>query len=550
MIPRCIFRCLLGAAALLPPVLGANEVPMQAKRVALFKNGYACVQMSGVLPQGQHVQVKGMPMPIFGTLDWETPPGVEVQEWQARCVPGQENSQYLDSLLRANEGRELVLTLDNKRVLRGTLQMLAPRQPAPEGAFRAESFSGVRPEDASLSMVALRIPHEGLVCISVDHIVGIEVVGQPAQPPAAAPAAELELLLSASAEKQPLQLHFMACGLSWLPTYRLELQDDAPARLVGQVSVINRLLDLENVDLELITGQPALGEACITSPLVRLTGLSRFLQAVREGRDWLPDALRPGASASVYRAHSKAKSMGAMKNEARLCVDDSADAMQMAPMGDAAAESATQAEELTYYTIPGFSCKRGEVVERELFTLSVPCRHVYTCQVPDQRALQNMAHSGGPQADIWHCVRLSNEGTLPWSMGVVSCYAGGRFAARSTLPFTAAGQENLLRLSKTLEASVNCREVVESAGFGSRGQRDAQPGKYRGEVSLVNHSSHPMEVELCKEVIGVPDEASDAGQISVTPSYYGNAHSTIMWKLKLAPGEQKTCTYTYRYFND
>ena len=543
----CMIRWLAAVAVAFPMVgNAAEELQMTARRVALFKNGYACVQMRGTLPGGSQALVRGLPIPVFGTLDFRAPEGVNITQITAGRAEGV--LQQSAGFLSAQAGRIVTITTKDKREYRGELVSPIPTSELPPGSFRAAQESDSRELAAgSPNTVVLRTARGDLVSLNADfNIMSIEMEGQPQAFDTQQPEAELSLSMGEGASGKPIHIQFLSKGLSWLPTYRLELQDDGQAHLVGHISVINDLLDLNNVELELVTGSPALGQALITSPMVRLVGLQQFLQSVKNERDWLPRILAAnnrtsGGAYDTYRATGLAEAdsmwdaeMGAEFGHAR------ARKSMAQPTGAASArETSTQAEELTFYNIPSFSCKRGEVVERELFDLTVPYSHVYTCFVPDQHTLQRMDNNG---IDIWHCVRLKNEGELPWSSGVVSCYSGGRFAARSDLPFTAAGQSGLLQLSKTLEATLTCRETET--------KREDKKQHYQGELILTNRTDHPMELELTKALVGTPTEASDGAQISVTPAYAGNPRSSIVWKLRLEPGQKKTCTYTYSYENN
>lgn len=543
--------CLVAAAAAVS-VLGAAEVQMKAQRVSLFKNGYACVQMQGELPQGTQVEVKGLPLPLFGTLDWSVPEGVQVTHFEARKVDAVDMGSP-SALLRACAGQEVRIVTDRKREYSGVLVSPSPMDAPPLGAFRSEQTPHVQ-EPVTAPAVVLRTARGSLVSLSASSIVEVEFIGKPQVPTPRPAAAELRVGLQAPAAGSPLQLDFVAQGLSWLPTYRLELQEDDTARLVGNVSVINRLMDMEEVQLELISGEPQLGEGLVTSPLVRLVGLKDFLEAVQTGRDWMQqrrvrsyDTYRSVKLADVDACWVESGADEESINFEDLDVDMSLSGGSGLGHGGSLPDlRPVRAEDLTYYAIPKFSSKRGETVERELFDVTVPCHHVYTCDLPDQHILQAAVRNERTVADIWHCLRLTNTGSLPWSRGVVSCHSAGRFAARSSLPFTSVGQESLLRMSKSMEHSITCREALVKSGT-RRERGNSTPDVYQGQITLTNNSDRPMEMELTKAVQGTPTEASDAGQISITPAYSGNPRAQIFWKLHLEPHQEKTCTYTYQY---
>lgn len=566
------FSTYLAAAALLCPALHAADMQMKAQRVSLFKNGYACVQMSGSLPEGTAIQVRNLPLPIFGTDEWYAPEGVDIALLKARLNKTPETTQQ-DFWLRTvyeSVGREASVVVrqgDKWITYRGTI--VAPMLPdtPPEGAFLRQTNTAPAPTAAPTNAVLLlRTAHGGLTSVRCRDIHSIDFP-EPTTPPAQEQeGAELTLQLKQPAPGQTIEMRCLAYGLSWLPTYHLNLVASDKAQLVGRVTIINEMLDLDSVQLELITGFPALGDAIITSPMVRLVNLRAFLAAIERNTDWYPSytMLNRSAhdgyrSASSRRSYSLAEVDGMWAEEDSVCEADTGFG-GVAPSGPSrwdrgsaanSGESSTQAEDLFYYSIPNVTCRQGDVIERDLFTLDIPCRHVYTCDVPNQTELQSSSNSDEPQAYVWHCVRLTNTGSLPWSTGTLASYKDDRLAARSLLNYTAPGQDCLVQLNKTAEAEVSCHEELTQRGTRSSNRRKkaAIADVYTGKILLSNNSDRPMEMELTKHIIGTPTQVSDEGQCDVTPTYGDNPRSTIKWKLTLDPGQKKTVIYTYNYGN-
>lgn len=553
----------LGAAA----VTSAAEVQMQVQRVSLFKNGYSQVRLSGVLPDAAEVQVKNVPIPVFGTLRWMAPEGVKMVRVTGRRTETQQAgaSGQWPQIAAANAGRAVRIVCYKDVVYEGVIVSPAQPQELPSSAFLSGEMEFPAEEGVTNSgkcPIVLRTEQGALITVPPAKIVYMDFAdGAPRVPMEKLPSAELSAQLSAAAPGAELGLECMAWGMSWLPEYRLELSDNGKACLVGNIVVLNDLMDMEKVRLELVSGSPAQGESVVSSPLVRLVGVKQYLESISSGRDWvevyrllLQSVVQRSASSQrqsydVYRSGASAKrSYYAAVAVATPCVADFEEP-----------EDGERVEDLYCYSIPNFSCKCGEVVERELFRIEAPYEHVYICAVPDQHELSRRAKNDeSTLADIWHCLRLKNDGDMPWSTGVVSCFAGEKLVARSMLSYTSAGRAGLLPLNKTLEAAVGCREELVSKGGSHKSSRklkssgDAddekvRPDVYRGELKITNRSDREMRLELQKAVLGTPTEASDAGSIRVSPSYRGNPTALISWVLTLEPGASKTLIYTYEY---
>lgn len=536
-------------------------VQMKARRVALFKNGYACVLMQGVLPLKAVAEVRGMPLPVLGTVDWGTPPGVELQ----RVVAGMSHSRRPAGLggwvglCREYTGCEVAITTTDGHEHRGRIVSPMRRPELPQAAFvKADAPLRAAADDVPHdAVVVLRTARGALVSVVSSRIQSVDTAEAESTPRPAPPTPEMSLELERPAPGHPIMARCIAYGLSWLPLYHLELREDGTARMVGRVVVMNEMMDLENVQLELITGTPPLGEALVTSPLVRMVSLRELLTAIQTNRDWLPGVMQAMRRyARVVDADDVDITFGEISGGAGANgfggSAPEAGALRMRRAGAIPAdwsilESTAQAEDLFYYSIPEFSCARGDTVERDLFELVVPYEHVYICTVPNQSNLQR--READAPLDVWHCVRLTNVGDLPWSSGIAACYAGGRPVARTTMNYVDAGHEGLVEINKTPEATVVCREEQTRRGSASNERRRGTPDVYKGVLTVRNLSARTMELELVKQVTGTPGEVSDAATVSVMPGYGANPSSTVCWKLKLAPGEEKKCSYTYSYAN-
>ena len=528
------FKNALPIAAVLSTLATAGEVQMQTERVALFKNGYACVQLQGKLPEGQRQIVQNVPLPVLGAFWCQAPTRVQRLEGREREVEVALPRFSHTDLLKANEGKCAIIELNNDRMIQGIVSF--PSQEPKQGSF---IIAPKEQREENPHVVVLNTFQGTSVGIATGMICSVTFPAgeQPVLPSRKIKLAELEVELAEPAPGGELRISCLAQGISWLPTYSLELGEDEQAALSCKATIINDLVDMEHVHLELVSGAPSLGRALVPSVLAHMGNMEMLLKELGDERE----------DSGVVHA--------LMTNNATFArsglggVPDFSDTEALA----ASVGQLNRAEDLFYYSIPDFTCRRGDTAMRKVFSLSVPYRHVYTCAVPNQDGLMMRSRRGMPIAQVFHCVRLTNTGELPWSTGILTCTSGGRLVARSTLPFAAAGQEALLQLSRTLDADVSCREQLVFKGRSASRARahseeqKASPSVYCGFLTLHNKSAKPMDMELTKAISGTAKETSHEGEISVSPSYSGNAHSLITWKVRLEPGEKKVLKYSYDY---
>lgn len=519
------------AAALLP-TQAPGEVQLQVERVALFKNGYACVQMCGKMEDGLQQSIKGMPTPVLGTLWWNSAADILRVSAIDNAVSQPFELMNRADLLAANVGKQVEFTLSgDKIVYRGRIAL-----PGMSGGDNSSFTSPLLPKSSpeaktsNFSVFTLQMDDGSCSNFLVRDISSLTIASDqsPQTPTDKVSVRELSVSLREPAPGADLRLGCLSYGLSWLPIYSVELQGDDHAKVTCSAMIMNDLVDMKDVRLDLVTGFPALGKSLVPSPLSTMQDLKKFLESL-----------------DLSLQNEESQLVSVMSNYAMP--------EERAASGDINAAlpgQLSRAEDLFYYTIPAFSCNRGETVVRDIMELSVPCKHVYTCTVGNQDELFSRSRRGAPLAEVWHAVRLSNTGEMPWSAGTASCYAADRLIARSLLHTTIPGQKSLLQINRTFDASVSCsEELVNDDAEKNDKSNEKACEVYRGVVEFKNESDHEMEIELTKNINGTVTEASDGGQMNVTPLYRRNARSIIVWKLTVAPGETKNLTYTYNYEN-
>lgn len=531
---------MLALVAMGLPMVGAVEdVEMEVKKVAVFKNGYSQVSLEGEIGSGEtQLRLRDVPVPVLGSFWWEAPEGVSVREVRSESAIVQApKAQYstLDFLL-ANVGLQAEVVMSNGAKLTGVI--CAPPAVEAASSFRPCHYTepqgrpgvgsvrgggGIEPAamSAETTAVQLRMP-SGVVTLKEAHILYAQVLSEnPQYPTQTRVEPSLVFELSGAAAGKTLQVSSLSRGLSWLPSYRLDLRSQGKAQFECKAMVMNELTDLNGVQLELVMGYPALGKYLLPSPVAQFHSLDKFLGLIMRGNE----------------------SGGGVLSQNFVSNNNYGYVAEQAPEQS----GLTQAEDLFFYSIPDFSCAAGQTVTREIFGGEVNYSHVYTWHVPTQieiRRWQNNHQSGygsngESPADVWHCVRVLNSLKAPWTTGVLDCYAEGRLVGRSQVNFTAEGASALVRLNKTMQAPVQYSETVQS--------REGVVLRMVGSLSITNHTAKEMKVVITKDVDGTPLSASDNGTMTCTPDFGDNPDGTFRWEVTVAAGEEKSVKYEYAH---
>jgi hypothetical protein len=80
-------------------------------------------------------------------------------------------------------------------------------------------------------------------------------------------------------------VNYLTRGLSWAPSYRVDITDPKTLAVEQYAVVKNELADLDGTEILLISGFPSVQFAHVTSPLASRTSLAQFFQELNQ-RGW------------------------------------------------------------------------------------------------------------------------------------------------------------------------------------------------------------------------------------------------------------------------
>jgi hypothetical protein len=521
------------------PALGANEVAVtpRIERVALFKNGRAFLTSRVALPEGATTAVLGrLPVPSYGTFWIASPDGFRVKEVVtsledvSREVPLVQPAE----LLQANLGRTVRLAdFGAEHDVSGKLLDVLEEDPEAPGS---PYVMGGAPPSPSLpernpGTLALIETSDGVLAIRVNRLTRVSFPeGMPRTTGTrTSKEAVVRVELEKPARGEVLTLTYLAGGMSWAPSYRIDLSDADTAQLSASAEVINEVVDLEGVELELVTGYPKIDFAGVSSPIARSQTLAEFLRALQ--------ARVRGGSGSGQQVM-----MQALAEEAR------AGGPSYGPPIEGWA-----AEDLFLYPVGSRSLRRGEVALLPLFTAGVPYEHVYTWDVPDFLDANGRFRPRDDERtskEVWHVCRLTNRTGMPLTTAPAEFVRDGRIVGQGLARYCNEGATRDIRINRALGIVADHSEVEASravrAFTATNGLTYDKVG-VEGELGARSSLGQPAKVEVTKRITGELVEASDEPQVTRTARGLRGVNPTheLKWTFVLAPGEEKRLRYEY-----
>ncbi len=502
-----ILMTILLAAA---PAAPAEETPaaLKVERVALFKNGLGFFTSRATLPDdATTVELGELPVPAHGSFWVETGKDTPVRGVFAQLEPITESQPVasIADLLAANVGRQVALA------------------PGVVGELLSAS--------AQLALVRTQA---GIVAVNTDTLERVEVAGDDV-----ASSSEIEsersvlrLELTRPAGGDTVAVSYLAKGITWAPSYLIDLSDPEVARFSAKAVVVNEAIDLEDVALDLVTGFPNLQFAEVTSPLAPSQSLDSFFTALK------------------FRARPKRPDQGVMSQGVTFNVLPPG--VQAGPAYSTATAGET-AEDLFLYPIPRITLRLGEKASLPLLSAEMPYEHVYTWDVPDFLDPEQRGY-GQPEEprreeEVWHACRLTNTAGVPLTTAPAQFVKNGQIVGQDLVHYTHPGTTTTIRINRALGL------VAEQAEHETDRQRQAvtfHRSDYdrvaiRGELKLHNRLGKPARVEVTKSLSGEVGEVSDDPEQTHTTKGLRAANSShrLVWKLDLAAGAEELITYEY-----
>ncbi len=582
------------ACAAEPPK--SSELELKTERVIVFKDGYALIIKRGEATTDEQGRVYTDEVPDAAVLGsfWAVPAEGrlvstlagwrETEETESKDVSC---TQPIEILL-SNKGKHAKVELHDKVVYSGVIQeVLVEKTEAAvtEPVISALDFSllttnsgAALPLRARSAMPAATSTHtltgirgehfvlrtdEGDLFLPVSQIRSLVVKDMKTTLPKTLKATRrtkrLSFTFAEKQQKRSLTIMYFRPGIRWIPTYRVQLNDDPKnktAEIALQAEFLNEAEGLEDVPVDIVVGVPNFRFRATPSPLVLEAALRNTLAQAA------PQLM--GTSNSLSNAMYAQRS-GEFRRD-QVHATEPAESSQVELPGEL---TAAGAQDLFVYKLPKLTLGSGERCAAPIFTTKAPYRDVYTWDVQITRDDVEAAPSGsGIQSplrlatnQVWHQIALINNTNVPWTTGAAMILQGHQPLAQELLTYTPPKEEVRVPLTVAVDVRGGLSEKETDRKLQAATWAGYNYAKITKQLTLDlrNNKPHELEAVITLRVGGKAEEASDDGRIVLSAfnpadwhNYQGhpavNNSSTITWNVKLKPGESFKPTVDYHYY--
>jgi len=328
-------------------------------------------------------------------------------------------------------------------------------------------------------------------------------------------------------------IRYIANGLSWAPSYRVDISDPKTLLLEQHAVIRNELTDLDGAEVRLISGYPSVQYAHVRSPLSPRTNFATYFAELAGGGRYEADILsnsivsQQAVSFNTRAAHGLA--LGAT------------------PAGEGV--------DLHYQSIGKRTLADGDSLAVTVAKGKAEYERIVEWLVPDLRnAYGHIDARGETTDDVWDALRFKNPLAFPMTTGPATVTANGQFNGQRTSYWVNSGEETVLRVEKALSVRTRATENEQLAKDGGNGRDFIYIGgrQYRrttveGELAVSNHRKETISLVIRRRFSGelVSADGDPKRQLREEGVYSVNKRQEMLWTLPLKGGEEKTLKYTY-----
>jgi hypothetical protein len=535
-----------------------RDVSLKVNKLSLFKNGLGFFSAEATLPnKTSSVRIGQLPVPVYGTFWIGYSDKVKIRSLVTFLETIEETVgiQNIGQLLSSNIGCKVLIRTGagENEIAEGVIMQMqstsnTKEPPNPyfmETRGNQDAYNRYNDFPGQSGIVLIKTD-KNVTAIAVNSIVRADIEGRDIKNTITVkkkrPCIRLEMEHPAGEEK--IGVSFLAKGVTWVPSYCIDLSDSKTATLSVKALIINEVMDFDHVSCELVTGFPNIAFSEVVSPEAMSQNLAEFLRALSQGR-----------SESTGRGR-----YGMMRQQAVL--SNSAVGYEQSDVSLPAYQTVSEgmaSEDLFLYPVKEITLKKGETALIPLFTATMPYKHLYTWKIDDfvdkEEQYQRSSRSGDekePGEEVWHSCRLVNTLKMPLTTASAEFMNNGTFAGQDICYYTAPGAETTIKINRALNVigEQGEIEVDRKRGITQFYGWNYDLVKVKGEMKVKNRLDKTITIEITKHLTGeIQQKKPDAKDVPTAKGLKQvNPRHILTWQMELKPGEEQTASYLYQVY--
>jgi hypothetical protein len=553
---------------------------MPVREATIFKDGHAFMLHQGKMPTDAsgNVVLDYLPTPVLGTFwPFSADDQVKLQAVLAgqRKVLIERTALNLHDLIRANIGANVLVTevpagREDKPLSYPATIISVPSSSGEE--LEETGPPGAGPQLPVQGNVVLLKTAEGLKVLDFSRIQDVTFRDEPARPKLGTEEFRnlLTLQLDWGGRTPPAQaevgLMYLQRGLRWIPQYKITTDGKGNAAVEFQATLVNEMVDLEDVTCHLVIGVPSFSFKDQVDPISLQQALVQVAQQPSMDAGYLSNSIMTQAAGRLRREGAGSTGMA-----------DEQTSRDLGPEVSAAGQN----EDLYVFTVKHVTLKKGQRMVLPVDQFTLPYEDIYTLDLPFEPPPEIRAGVSSDQQreiahllaapKVMHKLRLTNTAKSPLTTAPVLIFRDGRPLAQGLMTYTSAGGKVDLEITTAVDLKATRTDEETGRVPNAVLWRGDEYGKVdlSGKISLTSFRPEAAQVEVTRGVLGIVSQADHQGRIemlnvldqdsSAEPYwwrwyswpgwwYHFNARGRISWNISLEPGKTIDLHYAWNYY--
>jgi flagella basal body P-ring formation protein FlgA len=338
----------------------------------------------------------------------------------------------------------------------------------------------------------------------------------------------LDLNLLNNSKNQQINLSYLQRGITWLPAYFIDINEQKKGKLILEANLINDIEDIENAEINFAVGVPAFSFKSIHEPMVSGKSVWEFLsqlnnQQLQEYSNNIQ--MNMMSQRNVYREEAS---------------DQNYDAFQ----------EGNGSEDLYFYNKQNISLNKNGRIKSQLLNFDFDYEDVYSCDL--EQNMTNSYDSKTKSNQVWHSIRFKNTSNQPLTTGTVFF----RKDDKNLLKLISQNQLDYAPKNEFVTAKMTIAPDILVSNKDVEIDRKPVDGDYllniEGEISIVNYKNIDIDIYIKRNIFGTMLNSDLTWTVTSNLDYYNakNTSNLVKWKLKIPAGKTATIKYKYKILVD
>ena len=528
----------LGVCFLCVPLVFGEETPVKStlRSVGLFKNGVVVVQEEIDVPGGGRFFFEQVPVPIHGTFFLESDAVVETTITQRNVFEPLDEGQTLD-YQRDLAGRKVRVYFSDEKMepvrgVVGTIPDADPNRIVPRSRVYAQDpvmmQFRLRPVIAGPPQTLILETETGQTLLTGMPIVRVDVDGKIDK----VLRKRSVMIFDVKSDKPAkIRLYYLTKGITWMPSYRIDVTDPKRLTIEQTAVVVNDLRQLKDTEVSLISGFSKIECENVDAPFSPGQTLHTFFQQL---------ANRSRAAAPAVMTQQTFRSAGGTQ-------EDDLSAVGVAGEGP----------DVHFLNVGKRSMEIGDSLSLSNGKESADYERIVEWTTPDWRdpwgRYAGSENKLPKDTEPWDMLRFRNPLPFPMTTAPATIVAAGEFYGQNTSFWAAPNEMTRIPVTKTLNVRVHATEYERHENDPAQRQYIQLQGQnFRRaiidvELTIVNRRVEPVRMLVNRRFSGELTQPLEDAKVHVlTDDLRGvNRKHEIQWEFTLQSGEMRKWNYAY-----